>query len=662
MKKCLYLFLIFLALFVFNACNNSSHVETAEYNRLVFDTAANNTKIPFPNDLIWQSSNGIVDLTANATDPSSTALYTAIKALNIKGLSPNTPLAIPLFSDKKLDENSFKESIFIFNLDNQSIFFNLDNQSIFSDFEAKQNENVINVYPLKPFDAGSRYAVIITDELKDVDGYPVMPAVIYKTIRDTDNCSLLSSDLANLCNAYNSLWNLGMAVNKLKDEILEVFTFTTADKTLSLNDFGVISATVEDPQLIEGYGNLIKGYSYSDLQSDNSSNEFLSVDALTDLPLLCASITDNITDNSTYFKSINLFNLGNIQGILKSYDFPDNQSNYSSVCSAIFDNSSLYTNVTMKRKDTASPDAFLIFQHGLGGSTDALDILADDFDNYILIGLDLPWHGGRVLSDNNPNTSCYENISGSCYLTDNPIYDRLNIYQSVFDMHILTKMVSLNALKLNKPVYFLGQSMGSITGSMLLNVDNVSKSNVLLKATSGQKGNNVVSKAVLNVGGGGYAALLNEATNALIKNLVAALNLEKHSIEYYITLGVFQLLLDPVDPAYFADNFAVTNKVILQAANGDTVVPNITNKILANAYNFDSSVYITPETDKTSDMISNPVPGFYVYGKDDNFVNHGFLLSTLISGYPEAEDYLDEDYVENMQGLAITQIKNFFSN
>ena len=184
---------------------------------------------------------------------------------------------------------------------------------------------------------------------------------------------------------------------------------------------------------------------------------------------------------------------------------------------------------------------------------------------------------------------------------------------------------------------------------MLLNVDNVS-------------GNNAVSKAVLNVGGGGYAALLNEATNALIKNLVAALNLEKHSIEYYITLGIFQLLLDPVDPAYFADNFAVTNKVILQAANGDTVVPNITNKILANAYNFDSSVYITPETDKTSDMISNPVPGFYVYGNGDNFVNHGFLLSTLISGYPEAEDYLDEDYVENMQGLAITQIKNFFSN
>lgn len=677
-RKITYVLFMIFSVSVLVSCggSDSNDVETVTYNRLKFDTAESNMSIPFPNDIMWQETGGIVDLTAQAEDASETALYSAIKALNIKGLSPNTPIAIPLASDITLSSSSLYNSILIFNLTGYSIAMNTDPETtnplnyFFTDIEIKQNGDIINIYPLKPMAAGHQYLVIITGDLTDHRGYPVMPSPIYKTLRDTDNCSTLDSpDLQNLCSSYNPLWDMAANLTgKERENLLEIFTFTTADKTLGLEDFGVISATVENPSLLDNYGNLIRGYKYSDLDSDSDLNEYVGVDALSELPLLCqnlyiqnSTLLPAITDGATYFKSPNLYQLASIQTILGNYNFPDNQSNYGAVCNAVFDNASLYDNVTMKTAlNTQTPKGFILFQHGLGGSKDNVDLFADSFLDYTVIGMDLPWHGDRVLSTDLPDTDCVETKSGSCYLTDNPIYDRLNIYQSLLDMHTLTKMFGLQAVSQGLPLYFAGQSMGSITGSMLMNVDNITTSNVALQATGGLKGGNFINKGMLNVGGGNYAAILNEATNDLIKGLVSALNLEKHSIEYYTTLGVFQLLLDPVDPEYFADNTEVSSKVLLQSANHDTVVPNVSNKVLAHAYNFDPGVTITGDG-TTSGAIASPTAGWYMFGSGDNWVNHGFLLETFINNYPEAEDNMNQDYVDYMHGLAITQALNFLN-
>ncbi|WP_273265755.1 Ig-like domain-containing protein [Flexistipes sinusarabici] len=672
-RKITYVLFILFSVSVLVSCGGggSDDVETVSYNRLKFDTAESNMSIPFPNDVMWQETEGIVDLTDQAENASETALYSAIKALNIKGLSPNTPIAIPLASDIKLSSTSLYNSIRIFDLTGYQV--NPTANNFFTDIEIKQNGNIINVYPLNPMAAGHRYLVIITGDLKDYRGYPVMPSPIYKTLRDTDNCSTLDSpDLQNLCSSYDPLWDMAANLTgKKKENLLEIFTFTTADKTLGLEDFGVISATVEKPSLLDNYGNLITGYKYSDLDSDSDLNEYVGADALSELPLLCQNLyiqnptlLPAVTDGSTYFKSPNLYELASIQAILGNYNFPDNQSNYGAVCTSIFDNSSLYDNVTMETAvNTETPNGIVLFQHGLGGSKSNVDLIADEFSSYMVVSMDLPWHGGRVLNADLPDTDCDETQSGSCYLTDNPIYDRLNIYQSLLDMHTLTKMFGLQAVSQGLPLYFAGQSMGAITGSMLMNVDNITTSNVALQATEGQKAGNFINKGLLNVGGGNYAALLNEATNDLITGLLDTLGVEKHSIEYYTTLGVFQLLLDPVDPAYFADNTAISGKVLLQSANHDTVIPNASNKVLAHAYNFDPGLTITGDDTAASGAIASPSAGWYMFGSGDNWVNHGFLLSTsnLNDLYPEAFGYLNQTYVENMQGLAITQALNFLS-
>ncbi|BAI80930.1 hypothetical protein DEFDS_1470 [Deferribacter desulfuricans SSM1] len=704
------------------------------HNQLVFDSYGN--IYPFPNDILWKDTDGIVDLTSQANgDPQKLALYTAIKALKIKGLSPATPIAIPLANNIKLDPATFENNLGIVditsfvgytlnyaeNYDNttfsnitycQYYYADKDNETLaqacfsellsyysendlatlativqnaddngylfFDDIEIKQNANVLNIYPLKPFEAGHQYLVVIGDGIKDVNGNDLLPSPVYTTIRNTDNCSVISdSDLQTLCSSYQPLWDLASAVTfTSKENLLEVFTFTTADKTLSVEDFGVIQATLDNASLINNYDSLITGYKYSDLILDNASNEFIYIDQLSDLPLVCQNSYDNITlrtafnlpiitDNlSNYIKTPNLYALNNIEQILTQYNFPDNQSNIPFVCKEIFDNSSLYDNVTMDEynDNLTNPNGIVIYQHGLGKDKSDASVIAQFVTDKQIYAIDLPWHGDRVLPTDLTDTSCYENVSGSCYLTDNPIYDRLNLYQSLLDMHTLTKFLGLSALQYNLPLYFAGQSMGSITGSMLLNLDNVTISQAAYTATSGLKYNNFISKAVLNVGGAGYAALLNEATNSLITDLLSTLNLEKHSLEYYITLGVFQLLLDPVDPIYFANNPSINSKVLLQSANGDTIVPNVTNKALALAYNYDNATFITDNTSDTDSPIANPVPGWYMFGKDDNWVNHGFLIHTLIQYYPEAADYLNQAYVDQMQDLARKQLDNFLNN
>ncbi|AEI14489.1 hypothetical protein Flexsi_0823 [Flexistipes sinusarabici DSM 4947] len=683
-RKITYVLFILFSVSVLVSCGGggSDDVETVSYNRLKFDTAESNMSIPFPNDVMWQETGGIVDLTTQAGDPSETALYSAIKALNIRGLSPNTPIAIPLASDIKLSSTSLYNSIRIFDLTGYLKDKNANPTGtnplnyFFTDIEIKQNGNIINVYPLNPMAAGHKYLVIITGDLKDYRGYPVMPSPIYKTLRDTDNCSTLDSpDLQNLCSSYDPLWDMAANLTgKKKENLLEIFTFTTADKTLGLEDFGVIQQALLTANLSIIDNNSINGYSYDNLTADNASNEYVGVDSLSDLPLLCQNLyTKNptslpaVSDGATYFKSPNLYNLASIQTILTPY--PDNSTEFAAACTAVFDNASLYDNVTIKTAtNTQTPSGILVFQHGLGGSKSNVDLIANDFSNYMVVGMDLPWHGDRVLPQDDNKTSCYDNVSGSCYLTANPINDRLNIYQSILDMHTLTKMFGLQTLDNSSPLYgaplyFAGQSMGSITGSMLMNVDNITTSNVALQATEGQKAGNFINKGLLNVGGGNYAALLNEATNDLITGLLDTLGVEKHSIEYYTTLGVFQLLLDPVDPAYFADNTAISGKVLLQSANHDTVIPNASNKVLAHAYNFDPGVTITGDDTAASGAIASPSAGWYMFGSGDNWVNHGFLLSTsnLNDLYPEAFGYLNQTYVENMQGLAITQALNFLS-
>ena len=551
---------------------------------------------------------------------------------------------------------------------------------IFTPLIVKQNGYTINAYPVVPFNPGHTYLVVIKNGIDNLTR-PAAFSTIFNEISTGLN-EKFDNQTPYLLNA------LLAADNTSKNGILELFSFNVASKTLSLKDYNYIESIYNDLKegdlseysLISTLKDYVENncnpttntlcsvldnisqnaYYYRDLDNmtynkDNvtaNPNEYLQIDALSDIPLMCQDLYDNATlryeyklpritsiiDNATtlltklgsldnvtsFMLTPNLYNLKYIQPIAQDliynyiqYKLTDNSTyanNASEDCSKIFDNATLYDNVTAAiyapSVDNASEiTGYLIYQHGLTRDKSDAGILGNEIYNdngtntYLTFSMDLPWHGGRIPPNpmfDNLTSMCQGN--GTCYLTSNPINDVMNIYQSLLDMHTFTKFVyksDKNNYSTPLPIYFVGQSMGSITGSMLLNIDNITYSQAL--ALDNLSASNIINKAVLNVGGSNYTAILNEATSPLIMDKLLcntldipsnqctfeALSKYKRLIKYNLTLALFQLILDPVDPAFMARNIDIKNKILLQNAKGDNTVPNVSNELLYYDYNYD---------------------------------------------------------------------------
>ncbi len=679
---------------------------------LAFDVSnPDNPIVPFPNDLLLQSTTtrattassdpdnkSIYVPTEGVTDPSTLAFYTAINKLYLQGLSPNTPITIPLSTNKvQLDPIQLQNNVVVIDVTN--VLDNITNPSeIFAPLIVKQNGNVINAYPIVPFHAGHQYVVIVTNGISNLEA-----STLLKLLIGNQNISYISQELEQLREAYVGLLPLIQALGIPKDNILEMFTFKVAKKTLGLSDYALIQEAAEtgNMSLLDNVSSV--AYEYTDLDNmtyagTNSQNEYLQIDGLSDLPLVCQNLYDNgtlkaylaseginlpeITDNLTSFMlTPNVYKLSDIKNVLTKYDFPDNATNYPLVCVSIFDNKTLYDNVTTAIYGNKNPQGIIIYQHGLGKSKTDAKVLADDpnFSNYEFYAMDLPWHGGRIPPNPTLASTCSSTSSGSCYLTSNPINDVMNIYQSLLDMHTFTKFVyTIDASKFRKPVYFVSQSMGSITGSMLLNIDNITYSNVL--KNSGLQPNNYISEAVLNVGGANYSSILNEAKNPEILGLLCgALNIPtnqctptnvakyRDTVKYNMTLALFQLVLDPVDPAFMARNSSIKSKLIIQSAYNDTLVPNIANQLLYGDFlspaNLSEVFSFTPiSCDNTT--ISATAGLWYMFEGSGQYswINHGFLISTdnLTTNYPIAVSHIDKACADKAEELSRQQINDFF--
>ncbi len=194
---------------------------------------------------------------------------------------------------------------------------------------------------------------------------------------------------------------------------------------------------------------------------------------------------------------------------------------------------------------------------------------------YTIIAMDLPDHGGRALSYYNTHVlfgDCDTSSSGGCFFTANMPQDRINLYQSAFDMTIMLKDLQAgkfdldgNTSTVDKPtkIYFVSQSLGTITGSIFDKFNNAA-----------------IAKSVLNVGGANLAALLDETSIASLKSMVTAMGYTKNTVPYMTFLGIAQLLLDPADPVYLANN---VKNALVQTAKNDIVVPNISNEIFVKS-------------------------------------------------------------------------------
>ncbi|WP_022846420.1 hypothetical protein [Desulfurobacterium sp. TC5-1] len=584
-------------------------------NGLVFDPSAE--KIPFPNDIMWSQYGGNVTLPVDeASDNATKLLYRAINALHIKGFSPNMFIGVPLMNDKSLTDVSghFK----LIDLTDFQVCAASNGTSaacLGMDETVKltfrQDGDFLKFYPVRPLDAGHQYLFVLENGIKDNSGNEILESVMYKELETND--TLLDPQLEALREEYKPLYDSVLPQFGLyRDNVLEIFTFTTANKTLSINDFGVINEALTNSTVADNLESLIGGLNYTDVPLEYRGIETFILSG----PV--APLLGFVNGTNNTVMSVNIA-----------------EQTLMAVPYSIFNGANFST----------YNDTVYVFLHGLGANRTVAQLLTGDIP-YAVVSIDLPYHGDRVLPDDNPYTTCYENVSGSCFLTENPGSDRINFYQSIFDARVVLRALASGRFDIDgdgtpdvpKNIDLVGMSLGSIVGGSLLGIDSAT--------------NNTISKAVLNVGAANLVSVLDTATNSMITNLLGTLGVEKNSIDYFVTLGIFQTLLDPADPSYLAGN--VANKTIIQSAYGDSILPYVSNLSFAKSIGFSNYT----EVDFSNVTVA---PGWYMFGNSSAYVNHGFLLSTNTTYYPEVSDYLaDESVLQDAQKAAREQIKDFF--
>ncbi len=598
--------------------------------------------VPVPNDILWTATNGTVILPTNSTDLSQNALYSAIDQLQVKGLSPNAPIAIPISTSDSLNSTTLENNVIlvktsvlagaiyqalanmgltpastnladiIAQLSNltttqqKNLVNSLDLENIDIDnIRVIQDNNYIKIFPTKPLDPGEQYLVILKSGIKLATGNDLISSTLFDFLKSTS--PLTSEDLKSLeplREAYSPIFTLLSAFNLTRDDILELFTFTTASKTLNLHDFGLIQAAIQQNATLENFLSASK-QTIQGLSLSNATSEYYQINSAIALLKGLSQV------NGTDFTSFDVTSLKNPSPTPINVPY-------------IIYNGNLYS------------DSVVVFQHGLGSKKEAAYYLAQKLSNMPIIAMDLPEHGAR---------SADPAKSGAKYLTSNIGQDRINLYQSYFDIGLFLNLLHDGKFDINGDgtkdtpthIYFVGQSMGSITGSVATSLNS-----------------NIIDKIVLNVGGANFAAIVDQAKNALIQGLVDSLGLTKNNTQYFVTLGILQLLLDPSDPVYLAQN-TIKTKTMLQNSYMDTVVPNISNQILANTLGFNQYELITPAS-------STPIEfnkWFMFKGDGDkNWITHGILLGVHPEYYPEAQDYLDTNNLD----WAYDTVNNFIQD
>ena len=627
----------------------TSDYNPVERSYLVFDpfsTEANSpVGIPFPNDIFWAEDGGVVKIkTDGVEDPAQKAFYEAINALELKGLSPNTPIFIPLSSETPINLDSLKGKVLLVDLTAleslQSRAEEVDLAALIeqsSRLEARQEGRYLKFYPVKPLEPGHRYLFVILSGVEDEKGNPILPAQIYNELESEEPLS--NPQLEALRQKYRELYDgvfpalsqlLGVELNE--ETVDEAFTFTTADKTLLVQDFGALEAFLEG----EAPALQIAGLPYSQIGADFGLFAQATLDQNFIGFLKNLALQYSQAYGQPLFPAVSIKKLQELSGVLQQVAAGEvdpatvNWGEYMKFIPVFIGNQSLYDGKVY------------IFQHGLGGNRLRAEYLLDGIP-ITVAAIDLPYHGAytTLTQTEEVNPACVAEVdgqevgTGKCFLTSNVIKNRLNTYQAAFNLLVFEKLIAAGTYDLNgdgapdapDEVDFVGVSMGSITGELAY------------------KNASYLNKAVFSVGGGNYVSIIDAATDELITGLLEATGLTKNTNAYAVTLGIFQLVLDPADPSYFPLDGDKPSKTLFQSACCDTVVPPVSN------HSFAVSLFgpeISPVQLKTvEDFESPPVePGWYVYGDQEHWVIHSFLLKSSLDSYPEVAGHTTEDYLE----------------
>jgi len=175
------------------------------------------------------------------------------------------------------------------------------------------------------------------------------------------------------------------------------------------------------------------------------------------------------------------------------------------------------------------------------------------------------------------------------------------VHHLVFE-HMLQTGVIIDPQK----IYFSGQSLGSIQGTMDV-------------ATNPR-----ISKAVFNVGGGSIVDIVTNspAFASTTNKLLAVLGIARGSAAFLQFLVVAKTVLDPADPINYAGHLTdhtLANLLPPLGGNPNGTVPQDKKKVLTQIANCDEAVPNSFSLVHASNVGTSPLPGFPGFGGPGSF-------------------------------------------
>lgn len=620
--------------------------------------------MPLPNDVVWAANDpqvcapGTVCLPPTAGDAAEMAqLKALVNALELPGLSPNMFLTVPVSG--AVDASTLE--FLVFRTDDPALpalltglatndlaavqgalgQMEIRNQD---DFVVAQGAGVLKLLPKTPLVPGVAYAVAVRSTLTDSLGYPVTPSITMRALKSTEPFTADSPylQLESLRAAFNSgtpsLFDVVQGVSGAatgtpwgRDDVLVLWTFHTADSTLSLTPTTAGAEVVPYPAggvdpfaLTEA---ALKGVS-----AGFTANDLTWLDLSSGTPTPAAGpagLPAAAFLASAGMSSIPSDQLGNIYfGLFQSPVLTTGTTD------------SVYFLLT-------TPDATLhpkpadgypvvVFQHGITRSKEDALAIANTLAQagFASLAIDAPFHGSRTI----PGAQ-----SGDGFFTANLLQDRANIYHAAMDLwetlDVIDAGIDLDGGGADLDaghIDFVAQSLGAIIGSAFLSQETRAQRLVLSSP----------SALLVNV--------LDDTALPDLKALVASLGYTKGTTSYYIFLNLAQWLLDPADGSYNGIGSNSPGQLLDLFAYGDPIVSTDSTQVFMTNIGLDPADTVVVDPDTVGVSFPGPADlaaGDYQYGLAGKPVSHFFLLSPQID--PQTEPWYT-GYDEALQVKATT--------
>ncbi len=657
---------------------------------------------PMPNDLVWLADGDpCVELAIGPDDsPELVQLKTIVNLVAdpagdcsgddvLEGLSPAMFLSVPVTGE--IDPTT--SEAFVFRADDPQLPVVLGalaqgnfeaagaalqqmdiRTSAAGAFVTDTGPGVLKLLPKTPFAPGANYVAVLKTTLKDTLGFDVAPSFGMTALKSTEpfpagfpyarfeplraafndpdtSTTPPTPALFDIVGALTTVYFQGAAWTR--DDVLALWSFHTADRTLSLTPTNPAAATVAYPDgesdpfgdVTAFFRSVSVGFTANQVEwLDLTQDPPVYVGAPVPLPAAAMNLPPVIPQDRLGFVLFGQFQSPTLAGSVDNVPF---------------------LVVTPDPEAFPPPWPVVVFQHGITRSKEIAFAVANSLASagFATFATDAPFHGDRTIPDGD---------SGDGFLTANLIQSRANAYQASIDLwealDILGDGLDLGLVEGGGELdpgslHYCSHSFGSIITTPFLSQDARPKS-ILFASPSSLLGNAI------------------DATQfPTIAPFIDGFGFPRGTTGYYVLINLMQWLFDPVDAAWLGIGGNDPARTLTNLALGDPFVVNASTEVFVASLGIETIVDANLDEVDLADPpagafpgLSGLAPGAYRYGVEDAEVGtrgvpvpHGFFLSPSIRDEegnvePWYEGYeVNEAKFLNATVGAQTQAAGFFS-